>query len=355
MTVLDHEQQEIVLAEEPVRMLEGVGVILEQLQTQVITHLGQVSLHGANETTIDWINRVSDTTERIRDLTDFIFLAVNNAHDSLETAVVPVVEAEPEPLVEQVEEVAAVAEQAAPDATETHLVHELLTFAMRNPGFRAEELRAGGNGFSSMDAAQIRAARKLVISHLSASGVTAEWTVEGKTRGSRYTLAVHEGHDTIVQLLTLPQAAVEAQELPQSEVIAEPKQPELEEAQQLSVPEQPVYDAARYTAQEATLEELSFEEIVAARPMRVKEILFAKYGVAHLPPQAFEQFRAELRHAVNTGQIQKLQNNGLYAHPSYQANTQTKEDVERMLKDLRRDSGIQALIRKPKQRARGRR
>lgn len=329
------------LPQEPVRIFEGVSLIAEQVQEEVIARLGQISIDGSEAESIEWMNGLSDSVERVRAVTDLIFKAINDAHERLEaTPEIEVVREstvpEPEAVIPQPRLEMATKPEA--DAEELHLIHEMMTFALRNPGFRAEELKHGGNGFSAMSAADIRAARKLVVSHLAEHDVHAEWLTEGKTRGSRYTLLVHEGHDTIVQLLTPPDTIQNA----------EPEVAEVDTAPQ------PARSAEDYTVKEATLVELSLADIVASRPMQIKEVLFAKFGVPHLPPHAFQQFRQEIQQAIADGNIRKLQN-GRLASMDFVESTQTAAEVEKMIKDLRRESGIQALVRKPKQRQRGRR
>lgn len=327
------------LPQAPVRTMEGVAIILEQIQDDVLARLGGLSLQGASSQEQVWIDQVSDMAERIQAMTDLVFKAVNEvgapAEPTLQPAGLHLVPAQHEAVEPEVVE-------STPETTkifDTHTIHELLTFSLRNPSFRAEELKKSGNGFAQLDPKRFKTVRADMIAYLATHGVTAAWEVTGKTRGQRYDLTVTEGHEVIAQLLLNNQLNDEAAET------------EIED-------EDIVVETVTIPPAEMPFEmkdEVSIAEILSrGAPLRVNQLVFEKFGVHSVPQNVFHDLHAEIRAAVSAGLIKRL-SNGRYAEASFVEVTQTAADVEKMLKDLRRETGIQTVVRKPRNRGRGNR
>lgn len=331
------------LPQAPVRTMEGVAIILEQIQDDVLTRLGGISLQGVSAAEQEWIDQVSDVAERIQVMTDLVFRSVNEIGRPVEPVLLPVglhlvPEQTPFPEQEKIETSILPVEKDF----DRHTIHELLTFSMRNPSFRAEELKKSGNRFVGLDPRQFKSIRGDVVAYLASHGVVATWEITGKTRGQRYDLTVTSGHETIAQLvLQAGSAETPAGDISEVDADETPLAPE----PQASIVELPL----------EVKEEVSVAELVSrGAPLNLKQIVFEKYGVHNLPQNVFHELHAEIRAAVDAGLIKRLKN-GRYAETAYVEMTQTAADVDKMLKDLRRETGIQTTFRKPRNRGRGNR
>jgi hypothetical protein len=170
--------------EDPIETLERIAQEAEAVKGQIIATLGSIAEDGAREEDLVWMGRVSDSVEAINSAADEIFEAMNEAPTKVTRQAI-----EESPQVQESE----VGEEEA--------VRIILAFFLGNSEARLGDIKNAHPELSHIKADDFRRIRKSLDETLREQGVTTEWEVSGKTRGTRYSLQIIAGRSVLESIL----------------------------------------------------------------------------------------------------------------------------------------------------------